>query len=250
MEPEISVVILCYKSGRQVYDFFERTMHSLREAIPLWEIILVGNYFENTDDDTPRIVNEIALKFEQVRAITLPKEGMMGWDARTGLNAARGKYICLIDGDDQMSCEDIIRVYKKIKEEKSDFVQTYRAKRHDGFRRKMISLLYNKLFQILFPGTAIKDVNSKPKIFTKVAYEKMHLLSNDWFLDAEIIIQARKLKLKMAEVPTVFRKCKYRKSFVKSSAIFEFLRNLFLARIRYFFKEDNGKEHLYNRCHG
>ena len=99
MDPEISVVILCFKAGQRVYGYIEKIVKLLNHSIPYWEIILVGNYFENTNDDTPDIVKEIASKNNSIKAIAMPKEGMMGWDARSGLGMATGKYICIIDGD-------------------------------------------------------------------------------------------------------------------------------------------------------
>jgi glycosyltransferase involved in cell wall biosynthesis len=162
--------------------------------------------------------------------VTLQKEGMMGWDARSGLSLADGKYICLIDGDDQMPSEDIARVYSKIKNSDLDLVQTYRVVRHDGVMRTIQSYFYNLIFKLMFPGSGVRDVNSKPKIFTKKVYDGMRLNSNDWFLDAEMIIHCARLKLKVAEIPTTFFKCKYRKSYVKFNAVFEFLLNLIMAK--------------------
>lgn len=236
METEISVVILCYKAENQVYDFVNKTIGLLKGAGLSWEIILVGNYVEGSDDKTPEIVKSIAAKREHVKAVALPKQGMMGWDARSGMNISEGKFICLIDGDEQMPYQDILRVYQKIKEEGMDFVQTYRTIRHDGFMRKIKSAGYNFIFKILFPGSGVRDVNSKPKVLTREAYKKMHLTSDDWFLDAEMIIQGRGLKLRVGEIPTAFYKCGYRKSFVNFYAIFEFVKNLFNARLRELFK--------------
>lgn len=236
MDIEISVVILCYNAENQVYEFVNKTIGLLESENLSWELILVGNYIEGCGDKTPEIVKKIAAERKHVKAVTLPKKGMMGWDARSGMNAAEGKFICLIDGDEQMPYQDIARVCKKIKEDKLDFVQTYRIKRHDGLMRKIKSAGYNVLFKILFPGTQVKDVNSKPKILTREAYRKMNLASNDWFIDAEMVIQAMALKLRIGEIPTIFYKCHYRKSFVNFYSIFEFLKNLFIARIRGFFK--------------
>jgi len=160
----------------------------------------------------------------------------MGWDARSGMDVAEGNFICLIDGDEQMPHQDIARVYRKIKEANLDFVQTYRVMRHDGLARKIKSVGYNFLFKMLFPGTQVKDVNSKPKILTQEAYRKMFLTSDDWFLDAEMIIRAMALKLRVGEIPTTFYKCSYRKTFVNFYAIFEFIKNLFIARLAVFFK--------------
>ena len=236
MNPEISVVILCYRAGQRAYAFVERTVKLLELFTPSWEIILVANYFENSDDNTPEIVKDISLKDERVKVVAKPKEGMMGWDARSGMDKTTGEYICLIDGDEQMPPGDIIRVYRKIKRDNLEFVKTYRAIRYDGIARRTISFIYNLLFTILFPGIKAKDMNSKPKIFTREAYNKMHLTSNDWFLDAEMMIAARRLRLKQGQIPTKFYKCNYRDSFVRMTTIFEFLRNLYHARIGEFFK--------------
>lgn len=230
--PEISVVILCYKAGKRIYDFIANVIEILDKKVPSWEIVLVGNYLKGSNDDTPDIVRAIASEHKNIQAVTLPKEGMMGWDARSGLDRARGKLLCLIDGDEQMPYEDIIKVYDKLKNENLDFVMTYRAERHDGFVRTANSFIYNMITKMLFPGITVRDINSKPKIFTREAYNNMRLSSNDWFLDAEMIINSRKLRLKIGQVPTVFHKCSYRKSFVKLDAVIEFIKNLIKKRLK------------------
>lgn len=237
MDLELSVVVLCYRAGKRIYSFVDRIIELLlTNSIGLWEIVLVGNYFENSGDDTPYIVNDIALKYKHnIIVVTLPKKGMMGWDAKSGFSRASGRYICLIDGDEQMPAEDIIRVYRKISNENLDFVKTYREQRFDSFARKAISRIYNSLFKLLFPGINVRDVNSKPKIFTREAYNKLNLLSNDWFLDCEMVIQAHKLKLKIGEISTKFYKCPYRESFVRTNTISEFIKNLFYFRMKEFF---------------
>jgi glycosyltransferase involved in cell wall biosynthesis len=235
MAPDISIVMLCYRTGERIRAFVDKTIKSVTGLIPSWEIILVGNYLENTDDITPEIVKDIASKNQNIKAVTRVKEGMMGWDARTGLEKATGKYICLIDGDEQMPPEDIVRAYKKIKDENLDFVTTYRLSRDDGIMRRINSSLYNLIFSLLFPGIKIRDVNSKPKVFRKEAYDELRLTSNDWFLDAEMVIQAKRLKFKIGEVPTKFYKCPHRKSFVKFHTIFEFIKNLLIAKFRQVF---------------
>jgi len=232
MIPDISIVILCYKARERIRAFVDKTIKLIGSSIPSWEIILVGNYVENTDDITPEIVKDIASKNQNIKAVTRVKEGMMGWDARTGLEKATGKYICLIDGDEQMPPEDIIKVYKKITDKNLDLVMTYRCIRHDGVIRKIVSNGYNLLFNLLFPGANVRDVNSKPKIFKKEAYDKMRLTSDDWFLDAEMVIQAKRLKFKIGEVSTEFYKCTHRRSFVKFDAILEFIMNLLKARFK------------------
>ncbi len=170
----------------------ERLRHVLSRCNFTWELILVGNYIEGRDDETPEVVGELARRWPNVAAIVRPKEGMMGWDMRMGLNAARGE-------------------------------------RDDGLYRRLISYVYNGLFKLLF-GLQIHDVNSKPKIIRRDKYELLDLKSDDWFADAEIMICARAAGLSIGEIPVHFALNENRGSFVKPKAIFEFMSNLIRYR--------------------
>lgn len=218
-----------------MYSFVNRVMDSIESINDDWELILVGNYHAGSHDQTPNIVREIASTDTRIKAVALEKEGMMGWDARRGLEAAKGDIIVLIDGDNQMPAEDVLSVYKLILEQNSDLAMTYRSARHDGFLRVINSRVYNAIFAMLFPGTGVIDVNSKPKAMRRAFYDQMSLTSDDWFLDAEIVIMARRYGAKISQIPTVFHRSPERRSFVRPGAIFEFLGNLFRARIAEFF---------------
>jgi glycosyltransferase involved in cell wall biosynthesis len=231
--PDLSVVILCYASGESAREFVARTIAALDESgVENYELVLVGNYVDGSNDITPRVVAEIAAGNPRIRYSALPKCGMMGWDMRTGLQMARGNYIAVIDGDGQMPVQDVPRVYRGIVDGDYDLVKTYRTRRGDNAWRKIISHIYNLLFYILFPGLDAGDINSKPKILRRAAYERMELRSDDWFIDAEIMIQARRLGLRICEIPTVFLGLTGRRSFVRFGTLFEFIGNLLVYRIR------------------
>ena len=233
--PEISVVVLAYQSSETITGFIDSLVDSLENEKLLWEIILVGNYFEGIGDETPEVVRSIAGKDSRIKAIVEIKKGMMGWDMKTGLQAATGKTLAVIDGDGQMPSGDVIRVYHLMKENGLDLAKTYRTKRNDGPYRRLISFVYNSIFKILFPGLNAWDINSKPKIMTRDFFEKIELDSNGWFIDAEIMILARRLEAKIGEIDTVFHKIDSRPSFVKPLSILEFLGNLLRCRLKEFF---------------
>jgi glycosyltransferase involved in cell wall biosynthesis len=229
--PNLSVVVLAYRSAETIATFVDSLVSCLEANEPHWELILVGNYMENSDDRTPEVVKGLAKQDARIRAVTEVKEGMMGWDMKSGLKAASGKVLAVIDGDGQMPAEDVIRVYKTLREDNLDLAKTYRVKRCDGSYRRVISTVYNALFQFLFPGLNSRDINSKPKVMTRDAYASMDLKSDGWFIDAEIMIQARGLRLKTGEIETVFHSIDSRPSFVKPLSILEFLANLVWYRV-------------------
>ncbi len=232
MQPTLSVVVLCYRAGESIIAFTDTLQEQLNRFEPNWELVLVGNYLVGSDDKTGEIITQLAQNNSRIKPIIKPKEGMMGWDMRMGMNAATGKYICVIDGDGQFPINSIEQAYQLIKEKNVDLVKTFREARYDGVYRKFISFWYNVLFRILFPGLNSRDINSKPKIITNKAFKKLELTSNDWFADAEIMLEVRRLQLSFYEFPVVFSQIKDRRSFVKVSAILEFVRNLITYRFR------------------
>jgi glycosyltransferase involved in cell wall biosynthesis len=232
--PYFSVVLLCYRSEGAMPSYVEELKACLSELNIDWEIILVGNYTAGSNDRTPQIARDIASQDSRIKALTKEKEGMMGWDMKCGFENVSGKVIAVTDGDGQFPLADVGRVYKKLLAEDLDMVKTFRAKRGDGWYRSTLSAMYNFIFKVFFPGFSCRDVNSKPKVFKADALRKMDLSSEDWFIDAEIMIKARRLKLKFAEIPTQFTKLDSRGSFVKPGAIIEFIVNMILFRLREF----------------
>ena len=191
--------------------------------------MLVGNYIAGSDDETPQVISKLAERSSNIRTVIRPKEGMMGWDMRMGLDAARGTYIGVIDGDGQFPPESIIACLLKCELEDLDLTKTYRVVRDDGLYRRLISTVYNAMFSLLF-GFKVRDINSKPKIIRRDKYELLQLQSDDWFADAEIVIRARELGLKIGETPVHFSLNDTRGSFVKPKAILEFTANLLKYR--------------------
>ncbi|MEK7144826.1 MAG: glycosyltransferase family 2 protein [Patescibacteria group bacterium] len=229
---DISVVILCYKAASSISEFV-REMKELLETHGLsYELVLVANYnaHEKNTDQTPMVVKELAERDPHIIVVCKPKEGMMGWDLNSGLVAATGKTIALIDGDGQMPAEDVIRIYTELRSGTYDCAKTYRVGRFDGWKRKLISKVFNALLKVFFPKIHLHDINSKPKIFTREAYAKLDLKSTDWFADAEMMIQASYLGFRIIEVPTVFHENKHRRSFIRTTAILEFLKNIIVYR--------------------
>lgn len=227
--PELSVVMLGYRAGRNLYKSVPHMISLLEKNVQQYELILVANY-DTAADDTPEVAKKLATKNSHIRITVQQKQGMYGWDVRSGLSLAQGNYIAYVDGDGQVLFEDIVRAYETAKTTGSELVVAYRTKRGDTAWRSCISFIFNILLRLFFPKVRTKDVNAKPKLFTRRALKMLDLKSSDWFIDAELTIKAHQMNLTISEIPTTFYPLEGRKSFVKPFTIFEFLRNLVLFR--------------------
>ncbi len=231
-EIELSVVVLCFRSEHLINEFVNQLVGELAALNTTYELLLVANY-DSENDKTPEISYAIAKRIPNCKVIAKPKKGRMGWDMKSGLAESKGKYIAVIDGDGQMPVSDIPVVYKIISTGYFDLVKTFRTKRFDGFYRRIISKVYNILFGLIFnPDFPVRDINSKPKILTREALGQMKLLSNDWFTDAEIMLEANRLKLRICDAATIFYRNQRRSSHVGVGTIFEFIYNMLYYRIK------------------
>ncbi len=230
--PALSVVILCYRAGEGAREFARQVRAALSGAgIDDHELVLVANYVPGSDDPTPAVAAELAASEPRVVVSAVAKRGMMGWDMKTGLALASGDVLAVIDGDGQVAAGDLVGAYRLIATGAYDLVKAARIERGDGASRRLVSAVYNGVFRLLFPGLPVRDVNAKPKLLTRAAYERLSLASDDWFIDAEIMIQARRLGFRVGEVETVFLPLADRRSFVHVQAILEFLVNLVRYRL-------------------
>lgn len=230
--PELSVVVLCFAAGESILAVLDPLTAQLDEAGIRYELVLVANYWPDRLDTTPDVVRKFAEARDDVVVLATEKRGGMGWDFRSGLAAANGDLLLVMDGDAQNPVGDVPRMVELMRRTGADVGKGVRTNRADGLYRRALSGGYNALFRVVFGTWGLWDINGKPKAVTRAAYERMSLTSDDWFVDAEFVLAAQRLGMTIVELPVVFLENKERSSFVRLSTIWEFSRNMVRFRLR------------------
>jgi glycosyltransferase involved in cell wall biosynthesis len=230
--PELSVVVLCFAAGESIHGVLDPLCALLDKAGVRYELVLVANYWPDQPDLTREVVRRFAESRKNAVVIDEEKQGGMGWDLRSGLAATTGEIIVAIDGDAQNPVADVLRMFELLRRTGADVGKGVRTNRADGLYRRIVSSGYNMLFRLLFGTWNLWDINGKPKGLTRRAYDRMSLKSNDWFVDAEIVLAARRAGMTIVELPVIFLENKERSSFVRFSTIWEFARNMARYRLR------------------
>lgn len=196
-----------------------------------YELVLVANYWPDERDRTRDVVAALARARPTVRTVARRKQGGMGWDMRSGLREAGGEFLVVIDGDGQVPPRYAVEAYRQLKASGADIVKGRRYSREDGSVRSLTSVVYNVAFRLLFRTRGLWDINGRPKGFTRAAYERLELVTDDWFTDPEIVLKAQRMGLEIREMPVCFLKNSARRSFVGPKTVWEFARNMILWRL-------------------
>src|SRR4051812_10736978 len=123
MPPDLSAIVLCYRAGDEIVAVLEPLHRQVAASGHSFEVLAVANYWPGQEDRTPDVVKEFAASHDNVRVISEPKQGAMGWDLRSGLSASRGDIIVSIDGDSQNPTEDVVRMFQLMRDTGADVMK-------------------------------------------------------------------------------------------------------------------------------
>lgn len=151
---EISVVVPVYDCEECLSELCSRLHKSLSSLVKTYEIILVN---DGSDDLSWETIRRLAKMHTYVKGIRFSKNFGQHYAITAGIEAARGKWIVVMDGDLQDLPEEISKLYCTAKKG-YDIVFTERVNRHDTLIKKLFSACFSFIFEIL------TDIKSNPAI--------------------------------------------------------------------------------------
>src|SRR4029077_5983856 len=110
---------------------------------------------------------------------------------------ATRQWILYIDSDLPIRMEDALAAVPLT--DAADMVIGYRVNRCEGLKREIMSWCYNRLIRVLF-GLRVRDVNFAFKLFRREVMRQVHLESEGSFIDAELLLEARRAGFRIAEI--------------------------------------------------
>jgi glycosyltransferase involved in cell wall biosynthesis len=154
-----------------------------------WEIVIVD---DASTDGTPALVDALAREDPRVRVVHNPVNLRLGGALRAGYAAATKDLIFYTDADLPVDFQQLPRAVRLLEYQEADIVAAYRFDRtSEGLVRALYTFCYNHLIRMLF-GLRVRDVNFAFKLFRRSILEKFSLTSEGSFIDAELLLRARK----------------------------------------------------------
>jgi len=195
----VSVVMPCLNEERTIGACVSKALEGIRRSGLPGEVVVSDN---GSSDRSVEIATELG-----ARVVRQPKRGY-GNAYRAGFEAAQGKYIVMGDSDDTYDFTEIGALIAKLREG-SDYVLGSRFQGkilpgampwlHQYIGNPVLTGLLNFMF-----GLKSSDAHSGLRAFTQDAYRRMRLRTTGMEFASEMVINAARARLKVAEVPITY----------------------------------------------
>lgn len=154
-----------------------------------FEVLLVN---DGSTDDTGTIADRLAAEDAQVHVIHHEGNRGLGAGIKTGFAKASGDLVLYTDADLPVDLLEVRKAIRLMRIYGADIVSAYRHDRTgEGSKRLVYSFAYNWLVRLVF-GLRVRDVNFAFKLCTRRVLDRIQLVSEGSFIDAELLIRAEK----------------------------------------------------------
>jgi len=189
MPASLSVVVPMYNEEAYVDRAVTAARGVLEEMGCEWEIVIVD---DASTDGTARRAEALAAADARVRVIHNAVNRRLGGTLRAGYGAARKELIFYTDADLPVDLGQLPRAVRLLEYQQADLLAGYRFDRtSEGLHRAVYTIGYHVLIRLLF-GLRIRDVNFAFKLFRRSLLQRFELRSEGSFIDAELLLRARK----------------------------------------------------------
>lgn len=226
--PGVSFIMPCYNEEDNIGYAIPRLIKAFERAGHRLQLVAVDN---GSHDRTGEIIAELAKRYPCIVPQRVEQNQGYGHGILSGIALCTEAWLGIIPADGQVDDEDVVRLFEAVQATDGRVLGKVRRRfRMDGLRRKIVSIIYNLFVRLLWPSLDSLDINGSPKILPRASVLAMNLSANDWFLDAEIMVKAHYMGLRILEFNVFARMRGNGVSHVRAATCWEFVRNLLAFR--------------------
>ncbi len=199
---KLSIVVPCYNEAENI----PKLLAAYAEVITRndLEIILVNN---GSTDETPEVLMQLLPLYESfLKVVAVPINQGYGFGILSGLRSASGEFIGWTHGDLQTPPRDVIQALTIIEENNSRPTLYVKGKRSGRPLFDEFFTVGMSIFESLYLGTKLFDINAQPNIFHKSFFASWDNPPHDFSLDLYVFYLARKQGLEIIRFTVPFLK--------------------------------------------
>ncbi len=153
--PDVSVLVPARNEASSLDVLALRVREALNAQGLSWELIVID---DGSTDDTAAVIRALSAQEPRVRGRILAGHQGKSAALACGIQAARGRYVVLMDADLQDLPEELPVLLGPVLRDELDLAQAWRIERQDAALKVAVSRVFNGLCSA-FSGLRVHDVN-------------------------------------------------------------------------------------------
>jgi glycosyltransferase involved in cell wall biosynthesis len=190
----LSVVLPCYDEADNVAAAVANATAAARTTSFEHEIIVVD---DGSTDDTAAIATALAAADPHVRLIVHERNRGYGDALRSGIDAARMKWVLLTDADGQFDLRDLADFVPDAAA--ADVLWGRRILRQDTLLRRASAAAWNRLVRALF-DLPVSDIDCGFKLIRRDLLQRIPLATGGAMISTELAVRCRAEGARFAEI--------------------------------------------------
>jgi glycosyltransferase involved in cell wall biosynthesis len=199
--PRVTLFFPMHDERESVRPMAEKALGVLAGFTPDFELLIVD---DGSRDGSGELADALAAEDARVRVVHHAVNRGYGQALRTGFAEARGDIVAYTDCDEPADLQLLPEAVRLFDDAALDMVIGYRLQRDDTPRRWLYSKGCNLLVRVLF-GVRVRDVNFAFKLIRRQALRRLSLQAESAFIDGELLSEAARHGLRLAQIPVVYR---------------------------------------------
>lgn len=207
----LSIVVPCYNEEESIPLILEKFGSAIgtggaadprnETGVSDVEVILVDN---GSSDGTMALLRELLPQYPFARTIRVEVNKGYGYGILQGLKVAKGDFIGWTHADLQTDPADVMKAYQLLTRRGWDPNIYVKGNRKGRSAFDQFFTMGMGIFETVYLGQKLIDVNAQPNIFPHVFYEKWENPPYDFALDLYALYMAKKNGLEVVRFPVVF----------------------------------------------
>ena len=199
---KLSIVIPCFNEAKNIPLILEKFENIIKRNDI--EVLFVNN---GSLDNSKKVLNELLPNYPFAKIVEVKENQGYGFGIISGLNEAQGEFIGYTHADLQTDPGDVIRALDIIEAQNNSemiYVKGLRRGRPilDNFFTYGMSL-----FETIYLGTKLWDINAQPNIFHRTFFAKLKkTCPKDFSLDLYFLYVAKKRGFNLVRFNVIFPK--------------------------------------------
>lgn len=197
---KLSIIVPCYNESRNIPLILEKFASVIKRDDV--EVILVNN---GSTDNSQMVLDELLPKYPFSKVVKVEVNQGYGFGITSGLCEAKGEFIGYTHADMQTDPADSLKALEII-EKQSNPKECYIKGDRKG--RPLFDQFFTmgmSLFETLYLGTKLWDINAQPNIFHRSFFDSVkNSCPKDFSLDLYLLYMAKKKGLNVIRFDVIF----------------------------------------------